>query len=83
MTYFTDTAILSKIGESFPECDDIEHATFESLHVDSFALIELILELESTFDFEFEDQMLDPGAFQTVGQLARYVEERISSGKSG
>lgn len=83
MTCCTSTAILSKIGEFFSECDDVEHATLESLHVDSFALIELILELESTFDFEFEDEMLDPEAFQTMGQLARYVEERILSDGSG
>jgi acyl carrier protein len=78
-----DAVILSTINEFFPECDNIEQATFESLHIDSFALIELILGLESTFDFEFEDEMLDPEAFQTMGQLARYVEERISADGSG
>ena len=83
MACCTLTTILSKIGEFFPECEDIEQATLESLHIDSFALIELILGLESTFDFEFEDELLDPEAFQTVGQLARYVEERISSNGSG
>jgi acyl carrier protein len=75
-----DIAVMSKIAEFFPECDDIESATFDSLHIDSFALIELILALESAFAFEFEDDMLNLDTFQTLGQLAHYVEKRISDG---
>lgn len=75
-----DIAVISKIAEFFPECDDVENATFDSLHIDSFALIELVLALESTFDLEFEDDMLNLDTFQTLGQLARYVEKRISDG---
>jgi acyl carrier protein len=76
----TDTAISPKIGEFFPECADIERATPESLHIDSFVLIELLLGLESAFDFEFEDEMLDPETFQTMRQ-ARYVEKRFREGE--
>lgn len=83
MASCTSGAVLSKIAESLPECDDIEHATPASLHIDSFALIELVLALESAFDFEFEDEMLDPEAFQTMGQLAQYVAKRMSSDGSG
>jgi acyl carrier protein len=73
---------LSKIAGFFPDCNDIEQATLESLHVDSFMFIQIVLSLESTFGFEFEDAMFEPGAFQTFGQLAFYVEKRVSNGSS-
>ena len=83
MSCCTDAAVLAELAKFFPECRDIEHATLESLHVDSFALIEIVLGLESTFGFEFEDEKLEPEAFRTVGQLAQYVEERVSSNGPG
>jgi len=76
------TAALSKIAEFFQDHDSIEHATLESLHADSFILIQIMLALETTFNIEFDDAMLELSAFQTIHDLASYVEEKISNGSS-
>ena len=79
MTNCVDTTVvLSRIAEFYPDCSDIEYATLDSLHIDSFAMIEIILNIESEFDIEFEDEMLDPESFETMGHLAHYVAGRIS-----
>lgn len=77
-----NAAALSTIAKFFPDGTDIEHATLGALHIDSFMLIQIMLALESAFGFEFEDAILEPGAFETLGQLALYVEKMVSNGSS-
>jgi acyl carrier protein len=76
----SDGSVLSTI-EEWLERQEVEHATLDSLGVDSFGLVMLVLELESTFDVVLEDvvQAADPFRM-TVGRLAREVERRISNG---
>ena len=74
------TRVLSIISNVFPDCTDIENATFKSLQVDSFALVQLILTLEETFGFEFEEDQMSPDNFPTMGHLAQYVEKRAANG---
>lgn len=71
---------VSRIANFFPDHDDIEHATLDSIHIDSFVLIQMMLDLESTFGIEFEDATFESGAFATIQEIALYVEKRVING---
>jgi acyl carrier protein len=45
----------------------------EDLSVDSTGIIEILMELEETADFEVDVDTLDPGTFATAGTLADYL----------
>lgn len=49
----------------------------EDLGLDSLALIELLFRVEEVFDMEIPDSDLQK--FITVGDVVRYVEEKIGS----
>lgn len=75
----SDVSVLSVI-EKHLKRQDIEHATLDSLDIDSFELVMLVLELEATFDVELEDVVHTLDSFRvTAGRLAREVERRISN----
>ena len=45
----------------------------EELGLDSTGIIELLMELENTVEFEVDVDTLDPSVFQTAGSLADYM----------
>jgi acyl carrier protein len=47
------------------------------LNFDSFALIELVLHLEQTFDLHIPDEDLDPDIFYSIETITAYVQNRI------
>lgn len=49
----------------------------ESVGMDSVTFISMVVELEETFDIEFEDDMLSCSGFQYVRDLYRYVTARL------
>ena len=64
------------IKEILNECLDIDptdvtnESTFESLHVDSIDMMQLICELEEKCDIEFGE----PEGLNTMGELVAYVD---------
>ena len=50
---------------------------FEELGVDSLKWIRLIVAIEKTFNFEFDDNMLSNSIFPNVESLINYVEEKV------
>ena len=44
--------------------------------LDSITFVELVVELETDFDFEFEDEMLSTSKFETVAKLVEYVKKQ-------
>jgi acyl carrier protein len=51
--------------------------------IDSFGLIGLIASLERTFGIEIVEEDVVPEHFQTLEQLARFVEAKLAAGDSG
>ena len=43
------------------------------LNINSVDFIKIIIEIENTFDFEFDDDALAPGTFQTIQDVYNYV----------
>ena len=70
--------VMNKIAEMYPDVD-VFHTSLDEAGVDSFGMVAIILEMEQTFDFIFEDE-IDPHEFQTFNQFATYLEEKISHG---
>jgi acyl carrier protein len=58
----------------------LDHNLRDDLGLDSMATIELVYQLEDVFDLEIPDQ--DLVGFATVGNVVRYVEERLSSSEA-
>lgn len=48
----------------------------EQLNIDSIKFVRLVVELESIFNIEFEDDFLDFTKFDTLTKLCQYVEKR-------
>jgi acyl carrier protein len=55
----------------------LDHNLRDDLGLDSMATIELVYQIEDVFDLQIPDQ--DLAGLTTVGNVVRYVEERLSS----
>lgn len=53
------------------------------LDLDSVAVLELILAVESEFGIEFADDELSVALFDSVGALARTIEEKLAAHSTG
>jgi acyl carrier protein len=58
----------------------LDHSLRDDLGLDSMATIGLVYRLEDVFDLQIPDQ--DLGGLTTVGNVVRYVEERLSSSEA-
>ena len=50
--------------------------TLEDLEIDSILFIRIVVQCETVFDIQFEDEMLLMSKFDTIGMLADYVKSR-------
>ncbi len=59
-----------------PAKDMNADTTFESLHLDSLDMAEMILDMESEVgvDFEIDGDL----KLETIGELANYIEDRLA-----
>ena len=48
------------------------------IQVNSIAFISLVVAIEGEYDFEFDDEMLLIGKFNTISDIGKYVLEKIS-----
>ena len=63
---------------------DIETPLLSSgLDLDSVAVLELILAVESEFGIEFKDEELSVALFDSVGALARAIEAKLAVHPAG
>lgn len=60
------------------EIEDVALETgFSDAGIDSITFIKIIVDLESEFDFEFDDEMLLITAFPTIKSMIEYVETKV------
>ncbi len=59
-----------------PAEDMDRNTTFESLHLDSLDMVEMIMDMEEELgvDFEMEGDM----KLETIGDLADFIEEKLA-----
>lgn len=50
----------------------------EALSISSVDYIKIIIDIENDFNFEFDDEDLAPGKFQTINSMIDYIEEKIN-----
>jgi len=62
--------------------DNIEPGTeINSISLDSLSFVQMIVNLESEFEIEFEDEQLSIYDYKTVEDIIDTVEERINAGQ--
>ncbi len=54
----------------------LETHLMKDLEADSLDAVEIIMAIEDEFDFEVPDE--DAERFQSVGDIVKYIEERLS-----
>jgi acyl carrier protein len=54
----------------------LDESLFESGYLDSFALPDLVAELESAFTVSVPDSDLNPRKFDSIERIETYLEER-------
>ena len=53
--------------------------TLSNAAIDSLMIVKIIVEIEETYGFEFEDEKLSREAFPNVVDIIEYVQRRIGS----
>lgn len=51
-------------------------SSFDELHLNSIAFIQIVVEIENTFQIEFDDDHLSTEFFNSIKDLVDYVNER-------
>jgi acyl carrier protein len=66
-------AVVSRIAQK-PLPSDPDESLFESGVLDSFALPDMVSELEKEFSMKVPDSDLNPRKFDSLSRIANYVE---------
>jgi acyl carrier protein len=69
-------AIVRKVAKS-PALPDPDESLFDSGFLDSFALPDLVSELESEFGIKIPDSDLNPRKFESITHIQNYVQSRM------
>ena len=73
--------VLTIIKESI-ENEIIDQIVLEddlsSIGVNFITFIKIVVDLETEFDFEFDDEMLSYKSFPTINSLVEYVDSKLS-----
>ena len=64
--------------------EDIQHEnllelSFEDGIVNSLEFVCIVIELETEFDIEFDDDMLLISSYKNIGQLVDYISKKVES----
>ena len=68
-------AVLKNVTKK-PEVPGDGESLFDSGFLDSFALPELVVEIEREFGIQIPDSDLHPRKFESVERIERYIENR-------
>jgi acyl carrier protein len=69
-------AIVRKVSDN-PAVADPELSLFDAGLLDSFALPDLVSELEREFGIKIPDSDLNPRKFESVAKIQSYIESRM------
>jgi acyl carrier protein len=54
-----------------------EDSLFDAGYLDSFALTELVSELEKEFGIQIPDSDLNPGKFESIARIEKYIANKL------
>lgn len=54
-----------------------EHSLFDDLQFDSISFVGMIVELEGSYRISFDEDYIDPEKLQTVGDVAKYIRQKV------
>lgn len=57
--------------------------SFETLGIDSFLFMRVLVELENKFGFSFGTEFLKEGVFENLRSLVAYVSEKVDEKSNG
>jgi acyl carrier protein len=69
-------AIVRKVAKN-SALPDPDESLFDSGFLDSFALPDLVSELESEFGIKIPDSDLNPRKFESIARIQSYIESRM------
>ena len=69
------TAIVKRVSKK-PIAPDPEESLFDSGYLDSFALTDMVTELELEFGLSIPDTDLSPRRFESVARIEQYLDTR-------
>jgi len=67
------TEIVTRVSKK-PAAPDPEESLFDSGYLDSFALTDMVTELEQAFGMTIPDTDLSPRKFESIARIEQYVE---------
>ena len=68
-------ALVGSLAQS-PVPEDPEDSLFDAGVIDSFAVMDLVARLESSFGIQVPDSDMLPRKFETLAKIAAYVDAR-------
>lgn len=70
--------IKNKLIENFSVDSKIKYDdNLSDFGIDSIKIIELVVEIEETFDFEFDDEYLTYETLKNIDNITRYIETNV------
>ena len=69
-------AIVRKVSNQ-PAAPDPDESLFDSGFLDSFALPDMVSELEREFGIKIPDSDLHPRKFESIARIQSYIESRM------
>ena len=70
--------IKSNSEEDLPH-ENVLKLSFEDGIVNSLEFVSIVIELETEFDIEFDDDMILTSSYENVGQLVDYISTKIGN----
>ena len=59
--------------------ENILDLSFENGITNSLEFVSIVIELETEFDIEFDDDMLLISSYENIGQLVDYISQKVES----
>lgn len=71
--------IIKSHSEEDLQQENVLELSFEDGIVNSLEFVSIVIELETEFDIEFDDDMLLISSYENIGQLVDYISKKVES----
>lgn len=71
--------IIKSHSEADLQQKNVLELSFEDGIVNSLEFVSIVIELETEFDIEFDDDMLLISSYEKIGQLVDYISKKVES----
>lgn len=71
--------IIKSHSEEDLQQENVLELSFEDGIVNSLGFVSIVIELETEFDIEFDDDMLLISSYENIGQLVDYISKKVEN----